>query len=53
MAEDMKVPFLGSLPLDPRIGRHFCIFKIKSAAVFEMNWIYFHSYSILQVILKS
>lgn len=37
MAEDMNVPFLGSLPLDPRIGKAFIEFS-NTAAVFKMNY---------------
>lgn len=29
MAEDEKVPFLGSIPLDPRIGMIFNIYIYK------------------------
>lgn len=38
MAEDMNVPFLGSLPLDPRIGKAFIQFAKTSAVVFKMNY---------------
>lgn len=40
MAEDMNVPFLGSLPLDPRIGKAFIQFAKTSAVVFKMNYMY-------------